>query len=161
MHCPPFFSSPTTNSPIAPFFACQADAYAPSDIIALAQTLVCLAASASSPSSPLDIFRRLDSIDEEVKSVKEQTTRALTALNAKVDRLLNAAEVRVVPLGSFTEALDRQTRQCKAELEGFRLQLAEVVADTKELMDAIDEAETNASTQVSFCDSLGVFELTL
>ncbi|KAG8909704.1 hypothetical protein FRC01_006779 [Tulasnella sp. 417] len=154
MHCPPFFSSPTTNSRIAPFFACQAGAFAPSDIIALAQTLVCLAASASSPSPSLDIHRRLDSIDEEIKSVKEETTRALTALNAKVDRLLSAAEV--VPWGSFTEALDRQSRQCKTELERFRLQLAEVVADTKELMDAIDEAETSASTQVSFSDTPGV-----
>ncbi|KIO15546.1 hypothetical protein M407DRAFT_34861 [Tulasnella calospora MUT 4182] len=150
MHLPPSsWSSPTLSSPVTPSFVCQADGHATLDIFALAQTLLCLATSASTSPPILDIYQRLNSIDEAVQSVKDQTTRAFTALNTKVDRLLNTAEVKVAPLGPIANALDRQNRQCTAELEEFRVQLAEVAADTKELMDAIEEADTSASTKVS------------
>ncbi|KAG9029018.1 hypothetical protein FS837_003672, partial [Tulasnella sp. UAMH 9824] len=112
-------SSPTLRSSFAPSFACQAETYASLDIFALAQTLLRLARSGSTPPVPLDIHQRLNSIEG------------------------------VLPLGPIAEALDKRTRQCTAELEEFRVQLAEVVADTKELMHAIEEADTSASIEVS------------
>ncbi|KAG8947050.1 hypothetical protein FRC04_011230 [Tulasnella sp. 424] len=159
-HHPSSASSPTTSTPFLPSFGCQAGVHKSLDVLALAQTLISLVASASTPPPSPGFHRRLDLIEEEVRSIKEQTTRAFLALNAKVDRLEKAVEVNVIPVGPTAEALNRQTRQCTAELEEFRVQLAEVIADTKGLMDAIEEADTGVSTKVRIDNAPGDCELT-
>ncbi|KAG9016371.1 hypothetical protein FRB90_003080 [Tulasnella sp. 427] len=134
MHSPPF-----------PCLVYSLDGHSPSDAyFALPRAVF----YTSTPLVVRDLQERLEFIEREVRAVRDHTAREFAALNEKLERLLRASEPQALPLGPVAEVLSKQGGHCAAELEGLRVQVVEVVADAKCLLDDIDDVDSRASSKI-------------